>query len=98
MSSYVINISALLTSLVVFFMYETGAMATHNAFFIAAAVLVAYTAYQLIQREGMRLSEALHAVVRNPQSYPRQTAYWAYVVSASIGLIVVGQTLAVAIA
>lgn len=98
MSSYVINISAVLTSLAVFFMYEAGALATHNAFFISAAVLVAYTAYQLIQREGMRLADAFQAVIGNPQSYPRLTAYWAYVLSAGLGLVVVGQTLVVAIA
>ncbi len=98
MSSYLINISAVLTSVTVLFLYETGGMAAHNAFFVAAAILVAYTGYQLVQREGMRLVDALRAVVSNPASYPRQTAYWAYVLSASIGLLVVGQTLVVAIA
>lgn len=98
MSSYVINISAVLTSLAVLILYESGVLAVHNAFFIAAAVLVGYTGYQLAQREGMRLGDAVQSVVGKPESYPRQTAYWAYVISAGIGLFVVGQTLVTAVA
>lgn len=98
MSSYAINISAVLTSIAVMLAYESGAMAVHNAFFAAVAILVLYTGYQLVQREGMRLGEAVRSVVGNPESYPRRTAYWAYVITAVAGIVVVGQTLAVSIA
>ncbi len=98
MTSYIINISAVLSAIAVFFLYETGAMATHNAFFLATALFVFYTAYQLIQREGMPLSDAVRAVIAKPESYPRQTAYWAYVLAAGTGLVVVGQTLVTSIA
>lgn len=94
MSSYVVNLSAIASSVAIFVFYQLDILAVQNAFFLAALIVGAYTGYQFAIREGMNVVEAARAVVANPGSYPRRTAYWAYVGSTAVGLFVIAQSLA----
>lgn len=90
--SYLVNIAAVLTSLLTFLAYETGALLPQNAFFLAAAIVVLYTGYQLAVREGSHLLKAAKDIVWDPSSYPRRTAYAAYIGSLALGFLIIAQS------
>ncbi len=91
MRSYIINISAVVYAVVVFVAFEAGAVAPGDAFFAASILVTAYTGYQLLMREGMPLLVALKEIATRPDSYPRVTAYAAYIGSSLLGLMVAAQ-------
>lgn len=69
---------------------QTGIFAPGDAFFAAVALLALYTAYHINARQGMPLGNALRMLLLEPRSHGGQTAYLAYLVSASLaGLVIV---------
>jgi hypothetical protein len=71
---------------------QTGLLLAGDAFFVSVAILGLYTAYHLGSREGMPIGKALRALLLEPRSHGGQTAYWAYVVSAALGALVIAQS------
>lgn len=92
MRSYTVNIFALTYALGLLYGYEAGLIVSANAFFAGVLLMVMYTGYQLIEREGMPLMKAVRDMTSRPESYPRVTAYGAYIVSLVLGFCVVAQT------
>ena len=89
MKSLMINMFAIVASAILFASYEFGGLRADLAFFYAAAVMTVYAGYQLSARDGMTFREALAEIWTQPESYPRRTAYWAYIgCSAVLGFIV----------
>lgn len=97
MRSYLVNISAVLSMTLAFLAYETGTLLPQNAFFIAAAIVVLYTGYQLAVREGSHLLKAARDIVWEPSSYPRRTAYAAYIGSLALGFVIIAQSVSTSV-
>jgi hypothetical protein len=89
----ILNIATVITSVFVLGLFQTGAMSAANAFFFVSAIAIVYTGRQLAQRDGEPLGKALVAIVAQPSSYPRKTAYYAYIGSMGIGALVMTQAL-----
>jgi len=88
MKSLLVNLAALIASTALFFAYELGGLSADLAFFFAFTMIACYAGYQLVVREGMELRAAVADMLTRPASYPRRTAYWAYVgCSAVLGLV-----------
>lgn len=96
MSLRTVNIFAILASVIVALTFEFGALAAHNAFFAALAIVALYTGYQLVLREGAPLLATLKAVLTNPDAYPRKAAYYAYISCVAVGLLVASQAVVAA--
>lgn len=89
----ILNILTVATSVVVLAMFQIGVMSAANAFFFVAAIAIIYTGRQLAQRDGEPLGSAMVSIVARPSSYPRRTAYYAYIASMGMGLLVMTQAL-----
>lgn len=89
----ILNILTVVTSIFVLGLFQVGVMSAANAFFFVAAIAITYTGRQLSQRDGEPLAEALVSIVAKPSSYPRRTAYYAYMGSMGIGALVMSQAL-----
>jgi hypothetical protein len=72
---------------------QIGFLLPGDAFFASVAILGIYTAYHLGTREGMPLGKALRALVLEPRSHGGQAAYWSFLVSATLGALVIAQSL-----
>jgi len=94
MQSIIGNVVAAAAMVVTALMYELGVLAPGDAFFAVAAVLLMFTATQLIARENQPLRDAVVSMFTNPASYGGRGAFAAYVGSTVIGMIVIVQTLA----
>lgn len=92
MRSYAVNISALVYSLGLVLGFELGVIAAANAFFAGILLVAMFTGYQLLEREGMPFLSAVRDIATRPDTYPRSTAYGAYVVSLALGFLVVSHT------
>lgn len=77
-------------------LFETGALAPRDAFFIAGAIVVVFTGVQFIAREQMGFVEAAKSIVVRPQSYRSRTSFAAYVACLAVGLFVAAQIVATA--
>lgn len=90
MASRIVNSLALLASLVVALGFAGGVLPRADAFFLAGAILVVLSGYHLTARAGTGLAPALVGMVARPQTYPRRTAYLAYVgtLALSVGVMV----------
>lgn len=88
-----LNILTVATSIFVLLMFQIGIMSAANAFFFVAAIAIIYTGRQLAQRSGEPLGSALVSIIAKPSSYPRRTAYYAYMGSMCIGALVMTQAL-----
>lgn len=89
----ILNILTVVSSIFVLGLFQTGAMSAANAFFLVSAIGIIYTGRQLTQRDGEPLASALVSMIAKPSSYPRRTAYYAYIGSMSIGALVMTQAL-----
>lgn len=89
----ILNILTVVLSVFVLGLFQTGAMSAANAFFLVSAMAIIYTGRQLAQRDGEPLAKALVSMVAKPSTYPRRTAYYAYIGSMSIGALVMTQAL-----
>jgi hypothetical protein len=89
----VLNIMAIATSVAVFILFQVGQISEANAFFGVVAIATIYTGRQLAQRDGEPVGAALVSMFAKPSSYPRRTAYVAYVASMGIGAFVMTQAL-----
>lgn len=87
------NMAAVIAILITVASFEFGLLSAGNAFFIAAAVLAAFTAYQLIAREHLPLRQALLSAFTNPESHGARGNYVAFVMSAALGTLLMAQTL-----
>lgn len=75
-------------------LFETGAMAPGDAFFVTSFVLLLYTAHQLVARENQPLREAVVSLIARPASHGGRGYFAAFVGTAVIGAVIVLQTLA----
>jgi len=92
MRLFLVNIAALAFSLGLFFAFQVGVVAASDAFFSAATLMAAYTAFQLSEREGKPLVPTLHAIVVRPEAHPRVTAYAAYVGVLGLSTVLLAQS------
>jgi hypothetical protein len=94
MSYYLTNLAAIAAILFAAAGFETGALATGDAFFLALAGVVLYTGSQLMHRNGQALSRALRAIFSEPESYPtRRVGQVVYGAAMMAGLGVLMRTL-----
>lgn len=94
MQSLIGNIFAAAAMVVTVVMFELGFLAPGDAFFAVAAVVLLFTANQLIARENQPVREAIVNMFTNPASYAGRGAFAAYVGSTAVGAVVIFQTLA----
>jgi hypothetical protein len=87
-------INALIVALMVAVlgMYEVGMMAPGDAFFIAAAIVVVFTGFQLIARGEMGFAQAATSMFE-PRTYRSRTSFAAYFVCLALGAVVTAQVL-----
>ncbi|MDF1687489.1 MAG: hypothetical protein P1U50_11925 [Parvibaculaceae bacterium] len=71
--------------------YETGAVAAGNAFFGLFAVLVLYTAKQLLTHENEQVSDAIKGLFMRPQSHGTTASYVSYLGMTALGSVVMAQ-------
>lgn len=71
--------------------YETGAVAAGNAFFGLFAVLVLYTAKQLLTHENELVSDAFKGLFTRPQSHGTMASYVSYLGMTALGSVVMAQ-------
>jgi hypothetical protein len=76
-------------------LFEIGAIARGDAFFIATAVVVVFTGQQLIARENMGFAEAASSMFQ-PQTYRSRSSFAAYFLCLVLGGLVAAQVLAFA--
>lgn len=93
MPSYIVNSLAFGFAASLFVTYEMGGLSAADAAFGAILLMTSYTGYQLAVREGNTFYGAFKAMLTEPTSYPRRSAYLSYVVSVSLGLMVFAQAL-----
>ena len=71
---------------------QLGWLLPGDAFFAAVAILAIYTAYHLSARDGMPISRALKGMFLEPRTHGGQTAYWSYLISAGLAVLVITQS------
>lgn len=94
MQLFIVNLFAIATSAILALSYLFGAVPGEVAFLTAFTLAASYGGYQLTQRDGMFLGEALRDMFLRPASYPRRTAYWAYVGCTCVLAFIVAQSAA----
>lgn len=91
MAYYGLNLVAIAAILAGLAGFETGWVAASDAFFLAVAGVVLYTASQLMHRNGQPVSRAVKSLLSEPETYPTkrvgQVAYGAAMI-AGFGLLV----------
>ena len=70
---------------------QVGVLAPGDAFFAAIAIVLVFTAQQLIAREHMGIGAAAHSLVTQPESYRSRIHYLAYVACLALGALVAVQ-------
>ena len=77
-------------------LFEFGAIARGDAFFIAAAIVIVFTGQQLIARENMGFAEAATSIFTRPRTYRSRSSFAAYFACLALGALVTAQVLAFA--
>jgi len=92
MKRAVVEILALIAVVALVAAHFAGVILPENAFFIALALFVLYTGYQLINREGMNVGAAVTAMLFQPSSYrTKALGYGVYMVTVVASLTVLFQ-------
>jgi hypothetical protein len=78
--------------------FQVGLIAPGDAFFLAVAIVIVFTAQQLIAREDMGLYAATRSLMTRPDSYRSRVGYLAYVACLAIGVLITVQVAALAVA
>lgn len=80
---------ALMASVLVLF--ELGKIASGDAFFIAAAIVVVFTGQQLIAREQMGFAEAAASIFTRPKTFRSRSLFAAYFACLGLGALMTAQ-------
>jgi hypothetical protein len=88
----VLNILVALAMAGIVLAQQSGLLLAGDAFFAAVALLGIYTAYHLGSREGMPIGNALRHLFLEPRSHGGHAAYWSYLISTVLAVLVIAQT------
>ncbi|MBL8782950.1 MAG: hypothetical protein SGI91_06200 [Alphaproteobacteria bacterium] len=72
---------------------QLGLVASGDAFFIAAAIVVVFTGQQLIAREQMGFADAAKSIFTRPGTFRSRSSFTAYFACLALGAVVTAQVL-----
>lgn len=72
-------------------LHQFGQIASGDAFFIAAAIVIVFTGQQLIAREHMGFAEAAASIFTRPHTFRSRASFAAYFACLALGALVTAQ-------
>ena len=97
MLSAIWNLILVAAAVAVAAVFQLGLIAPGDAFFLAFAIVLVFTAQQLIAREDMGFADGMHSLVTRPESYRSRLGYLSYVACLALGALVTVQVAVLAV-
>jgi hypothetical protein len=91
MLNRIVNALIVTAMISVLALFEMGAIARGDAFFIAAAIVIVFTGQQLIAREHMGFAEAARSIFTRPNSFRSRSSLAAYFACLGLAALVTAQ-------
>jgi hypothetical protein len=91
MFSKIISILTVGLMAAVLVMFQLGQIASGDAFFIAAAIVIVFTGQQFIARERMSFAEAAASIFTRPSTFRSRASFAAYFACLGLGALVAAQ-------
>lgn len=91
MFSKIISIVTVGLMAAVLVLFQLGQIASGDAFFIAAAIVIVFTGQQLIARERMGFAQAAASIFTQPRTFRSRASFAAYFACLALGAVVTAQ-------